>query len=620
MSSSEPRKQVRLVLGLDFGTTFSDLAICFATSNTTDLQEIYTFTAWPSSCEQAGEHHVKTPSRIAYASENTGNNENDALTSDVTGYEVEAGYRSYSWFKLLLDGTAVSSEYDDPELKLGRSEGLMCLPGDKSAKEVTTDYLRGLYQICQERLNRTFGNGRLASQLRYPVDVWLTVPATWSDKAKLLTQQAAKDAGFASHPGDRMFLIPEPEAAALAALKSTLSKVDDLIQAGDHVLICDCGGGTVDITTYDVLSTKPTLELEELLVGIGAKCGSTTIDRKMYKLMIERFGDAFTSLDDSRKGLGSHFMSTFENMKKGFSLARAKKRPNRIPLKMRDVSAEAIASNHYDADLDAVLLTTDDMKGLFDPVIDKICALISDQITKAQEDVEEDVKSKKMKVILVGGFASSPYLCERLEVFLENRDATLATPMKDAWSAIARGAVIRGLEGEIVKQRKCRRHYGIEFARPYKHQYDKGYNRSLRRTYMDHFQGKRILTGFLAWKVDKQGSVVTGQTELQLNLTETLKEGDRLELNELNLFACGADSPPENIEGTGVEKVGCVTYTLEDLDMSQLRCKIGYDGIRRYEADLTLVIRMGDTAGLLTFKLLCQGSEVGTAELDISSD
>ncbi|EHA52891.1 hypothetical protein MGG_05163 [Pyricularia oryzae 70-15] len=618
MSRREAYKQVRLILGLDFGTTFSDPAICFATSNTTDLGEIYTFTAWPGSCEQAGEHHVKTPSRIAYARENTGNSENDALTSDVTGYEVEAGYRSYSWFKLLLDGTALSSEYDDPELKLGRSEGLMCLPADKSAKDVTTDYLRGLYQTCQERLNRTFGNGRLASQLRYPVDVWLTVPATWSDKAKLLTQRAAKDAGFASHPGDRMFIIAEPEAAALAALKATISKVDDLVQVGDHVLICDCGGGTVDITTYNVLSTKPTLELEELLVGIGAKCGSTTIDRNIYKLMVERFGDAFTSLDGRCTGLGSYFMSTLENFKKGFSLARAKKRPSRIPLKMRNVPAEAIASNHYDADLDAVLLSADDMKNLFDPVIDNICGLLGDQITKAQEDVKEDVEGKRMKVILVGGFASSPYLCERLEAFLEDRNATLATPMKDAWSAIARGAVIRGLEGEIVKQRKCRRHYGVSFSHPYECSHHNGFNTSLRRTYMSLFTGKEYLTGFLTWKVDK-GSVVTEQTEIQHRFTSSWT-GDDHNSYRLDLYSCGADSPPETIECTDAEKVGSITYDLEDLDTSQLQCKIEPDGTRRYQAHLTMVIRMGDAAGLLTFKVFCQGSEVGSAHLDISSD
>lgn len=34
------------------------------------------------------------------------------------------------------------------------------------------------------------------------------------------------------------------------------------------MLVCDCGGGTVDITTYVVFTTKP-LQFEELCEGIG---------------------------------------------------------------------------------------------------------------------------------------------------------------------------------------------------------------------------------------------------------------------------------------------------------------------------------------------------------------
>ena len=41
------------------------------------------------------------------------------------------------------------------------------------------------------------------------------------------------------------------------------------LQAGQDVLICDCGGGTVDITTYTIVETTPRLEFEEVVVGNG---------------------------------------------------------------------------------------------------------------------------------------------------------------------------------------------------------------------------------------------------------------------------------------------------------------------------------------------------------------
>jgi hypothetical protein len=59
--------------------------------------------------------------------------------------------------------------------------------------------------------------------------------------------------------------------AAIATLKYLA--VDEQVQVGDGVLVCDCGGGTVDITTYTIIHTKPMLEFEELLVGVGGKCG-----------------------------------------------------------------------------------------------------------------------------------------------------------------------------------------------------------------------------------------------------------------------------------------------------------------------------------------------------------
>jgi hypothetical protein len=41
------------------------------------------------------------------------------------------------------------------------------------------------------------------------------------------------------------------------------------------VLICDCGGGTVDITTYAIQAVGDEPKYEELVVGAGGKCGST---------------------------------------------------------------------------------------------------------------------------------------------------------------------------------------------------------------------------------------------------------------------------------------------------------------------------------------------------------
>lgn len=71
--------------------------------------------------------------------------------------------------------------------------------------------------------------------------------------------QAAKKAGI--HP---VTLIKEPEAAALY----TLTSHDHSIKAGDSFVLCDAGGGTADLITYEVKNTQP-LQLAELVPGEG---------------------------------------------------------------------------------------------------------------------------------------------------------------------------------------------------------------------------------------------------------------------------------------------------------------------------------------------------------------
>lgn len=135
--------------------------------------------------------------------------------------------KTYAWTKLLLDDHSLPTEYDDPDLKKIAGNGLMKLPPGKSPKSVVTEYLRGLYAMYKKALAEKVGADKVRD---LPVDYWLTVPATWSERAKLLTKEAAMEAGFGSGPNHRLFLIAEPEAAAHIALKSSIHHVDNLIR------------------------------------------------------------------------------------------------------------------------------------------------------------------------------------------------------------------------------------------------------------------------------------------------------------------------------------------------------------------------------------------------------
>ena len=62
-----------------------------------------------------------------------------------------------------------------------------------------------------------------------------------------------------------MKLIKEPEAAALFTLHHMGDKG---LAVGDAFVICDAGGGTVDLISYEIVSLKP-FKLKELVRASG---------------------------------------------------------------------------------------------------------------------------------------------------------------------------------------------------------------------------------------------------------------------------------------------------------------------------------------------------------------
>jgi molecular chaperone DnaK (HSP70) len=87
-------------------------------------------------------------------------------------------------------------------------------------------------------------------------DVWLTVPAAWDARGCGIMREAAIEAGLvqSARAGDinwrdRLKIITEPEAAAVHCAHLT-----DLhrLKPSQNFVVCDAGGGTVDLAVYKV--------------------------------------------------------------------------------------------------------------------------------------------------------------------------------------------------------------------------------------------------------------------------------------------------------------------------------------------------------------------------------
>jgi len=146
---------------------------------------------------------AKVPSVIAYRSENI----DEKMEEDAWGFSA-TDYNSVQWTKLLLGKDPRSSAVQ------GTTKTFCTLPPNKTAKEVVSDYLQGLYKYLIERLQR---HDETTFNIT-PVQFWITVPAMWSDAAKTATIEAAQAAGFGSRMMDTIHIITEPEAAALTVL------------------------------------------------------------------------------------------------------------------------------------------------------------------------------------------------------------------------------------------------------------------------------------------------------------------------------------------------------------------------------------------------------------------
>lgn len=128
------------------------------------------------------------------------------------------------WFKLLLDANTKRTDYDDPQLDRATGSGLMRLPPGKSGKQILTDYLKLVHQHVFEQLGTMIG-AMVVKQTAFRFQV--SLPSAWSFAAREATRQAAIEAGFGSGNNDELYLIDEPEAAAIWAIKSTERTVHD---------------------------------------------------------------------------------------------------------------------------------------------------------------------------------------------------------------------------------------------------------------------------------------------------------------------------------------------------------------------------------------------------------
>jgi molecular chaperone DnaK (HSP70) len=115
-------------------------------------------------------------------------------------------------------------------------------------------------------------NSRFATALA-DQDIVLTVPASFDEEARELTVAAAREAGF-----QKLTLLEEPVAAFYSWIANDLTRSQKFLFDGQHVLVCDVGGGTSDFTLIKVSREGDRVDFTRTAVGKHLLLGGDNLD------------------------------------------------------------------------------------------------------------------------------------------------------------------------------------------------------------------------------------------------------------------------------------------------------------------------------------------------------
>jgi hypothetical protein len=288
----------RMSISIDFGTTFSGVAYASSRIASGVIQQIL---HWPGSFET----FRKVPTCLLYDER-----------GQVLAWGLEAKNASpmpdtlrCEWFKLFLEPRALRDESAvDPRLPQ--------LPPGKTAMNLIVDFLTCLWEYAKEEITREIG---AVADLN-TADVVVTCPAAWDAKGCDLMRAAAIEAGLvqSARAGDirwrdRLRIITEPEAAAVHCARLTdLHK----LRPSQNFMICDAGGGTVDLACYKItghVGQNGNLEIAEMCARSGANCGSLFLDLRFRELVKTLLVDHPAHLDAASL---AYFMHSFSQTDK----------------------------------------------------------------------------------------------------------------------------------------------------------------------------------------------------------------------------------------------------------------------------------------------------------------
>lgn len=323
----DPGDSSRCIIAVDYGTTFTGVAIAITDAKIAQTSHIELMQDYGERMS----NQLKVPSVYSYSLCNKGEKQwgldvsEGAVTMVNTKMQFDVQERKLDELETTLQILQGTGFLDFNHVKnAGKHSGYTW----KAPVEVAADYLTKVRERICLALSHVIA--------RVEIDIVVTVPVGWSDRATELTFKAFDKAGFNKQTFPKLkdiIRVTEPEAASYFTALDNREAHNNFLKRNEVFILCDAGGGTVDVIAYAVKSLEPHLELVQVSESSSVKCGGSFVDANFKGWLRYTIGkENFAKLDKenalrpvsthtSESGPMRELMKRFDAKKKTFSNA-----------------------------------------------------------------------------------------------------------------------------------------------------------------------------------------------------------------------------------------------------------------------------------------------------------
>ncbi|KAL0086835.1 hypothetical protein F4703DRAFT_1849135 [Phycomyces blakesleeanus] len=356
------------------------------------------------------------------------------------------------------------------------------LPARLTLVHAVSRYLKKIRRNIHIEIETKYGHDPKLLKYKY----YITVPASWSKQSRNIMRDAAISSKLVEkHNVDtQLEIIDEPVAAAVyAESKNT----DIKFKKGDRYMICDAGGETVNLAVFEKDTIEGQKSLKEITFGAVTPSVSSLLDALFEELLEKRLPEW------SEKGTSQPEDTQASTEVDGQKIKKYKPRDHVLNIYHMTLKEnigqdsidiienslekinEIIKATHKDIENNPKIFTPEEIRTeMFYPVVEIILKTIKKQIEiqKGIQRTEQDNQpdERKLKAIFItGGLGQSKYLQDKIkEKFGEEVEDNNIIGVEEGIMAVMKGAVLIHSNPIEISQKIHRRTYGIRLRPPQK--------------------------------------------------------------------------------------------------------------------------------------------------------